>query len=208
MTLPKITRNKKALTVATIAIIIFLLLGSPVSINMGITFFKIGAFAFGNGYTAYSFIQKEIVETNQWLSINEFADGIALSQITPGPVLNVAAFVGYKQAGILGALMATIGVFAGPVFIMWAFLSEEKKLQDSPLVNAVFKALLAAFIGMIAFVMISIAQTTLFDPATNLLDYRKVTFAAFAAIALFHFKTKIAVLIVASAVLSLIVFGV
>ena len=57
------------------------------------------------------FIQREIVENNNWININEFMDIIGISQMTPGPVaINSATFVGYKLSGVLGSIMATIGV--------------------------------------------------------------------------------------------------
>ena len=61
------------------------------------------------------FIQREIVENNNWININEFMDIIGISQMTPGPVaINSATFVGYKLSGVLGSIMATIGVVITP----------------------------------------------------------------------------------------------
>lgn len=74
-------------------------------------FFKIGAFSFGGGYAMLPFIQQEFITKNHLITSQEFLDLLAISQSTPGPVaINSATFVGYKTAGVLGSLAATIGV--------------------------------------------------------------------------------------------------
>ena len=74
-------------------------------------FLKIGTFSFGGGYAMLPFIQKEVVESNGWISMSEFTDIIGISQMTPGPVaINSATFVGYKIDGVLGSIFATLGV--------------------------------------------------------------------------------------------------
>jgi chromate transporter len=75
------------------------------------TFFKIGSFAFGGGFTAIPIIQSVVVDGMHWLDLAAFRDGIALGQITPGPVFITAAFIGYTVQGIIGAVIATIGIF-------------------------------------------------------------------------------------------------
>jgi chromate transporter len=69
------------------------------------TFFKIGAFAFGGGFAAVPIIQSVVVDGMRWLDLTAFRDGIALGQITPGPVFITAAFIGYKVKGIVGAMI-------------------------------------------------------------------------------------------------------
>jgi|GEM_PF-1978992 len=80
--------------------------------QMGLSFLKIGSIAFGNGTTIAPLIQAEAVDGHNWLSLSQFADGIALGQVTPGPFLITAAFVGYKVGGITAAALATFGIFA------------------------------------------------------------------------------------------------
>ena len=87
------------------------------------TFFKIGLFTFGGGYAMISLMQREVVENKKWITSEDMSDMITISESTPGPVsVNVATFVGYKVAGVLGALCSTLGVVV-PSFLIIVFLS-------------------------------------------------------------------------------------
>ena len=81
-------------------------------IRLYLAFLKIGTFSFGGGYAMLPFIQKEIVEKNNWISMSQLTDIIGISQMTPGPVaINSATFVGYKVSGVLGSV-----IFLGMIF--------------------------------------------------------------------------------------------
>ena len=82
-------------------------------------FFKIGLFSFGGGYAMLPLIQQEIVVNNNWLTLSEFIDVVAISQVTPGPIaINAATFVGYKMAGVLGSMAATLGVVTPSLLVV------------------------------------------------------------------------------------------
>lgn len=88
-----------------------------------LAFFKIGSFTFGGGYAMVPLIQS-VITSNGWLSNSEFADIIAISQMTPGRIaVNSATYVGYKVARVFGGLVATIGV-ALPSLILIYFVSK------------------------------------------------------------------------------------
>lgn len=92
-------------------------------INLFSTFFKIGAFTFGGGYAMIPLIQKEVCENKNWVTDKDILDIIAIAESTPGPIsVNTATFVGYKLAGILGAMFATLGLIL-PSFIIIAIIS-------------------------------------------------------------------------------------
>ena len=96
-------------------------------IRLFIAFLKIGTFSFGGGYAMLPFIQNEIVDKNNWININEFMDIIGISQMTPGPIaINSATFVGYKLSGVLGSIMATLGV----VFTSFILVSIINKMLE------------------------------------------------------------------------------
>ena len=87
------------------------------------TFFKIGAFTFGGGYAMIPLIQREVVENHQWLDDEDIMSVIAISESTPGPIaINMATFVGYRTAGVLGSTFATLGVVL-PSFVIILLVS-------------------------------------------------------------------------------------
>jgi len=87
------------------------------ALSLAFIFLRIGAVTFGGGFVMIPEIEAEVVNAHHWLTHQEFADATALGQITPGPVLIMATFVGYRVAGTLGALFSTICVFL-PSFLM------------------------------------------------------------------------------------------
>ena len=79
-------------------------------LDIFISFFQIGLFSIGGGYAALPLIENQVLEVHKWLTIEEFADLLTISQMTPGPIaLNASTFVGTKVAGLSGAVIATIG---------------------------------------------------------------------------------------------------
>ncbi len=92
-------------------------------LDMFLTFAKIGAFTFGGGYAMISIIENNCVEQKKWITHDEMMDITVIAESTPGPIaINCATFVGYKQAGVWGALAATFGV-ALPSFVIIFLIS-------------------------------------------------------------------------------------
>ncbi len=113
-------------------------------------FFKIGAFTFGGGYAMIPLIEKEIVNKYHWLTMEQFTDLIAIAEMTPGPIaINSATFVGYKVARFLGAVAGTLGVVLPSFLIIWAIASVFFGFQDNRIVQAAFKGLRPAVLGLI-----------------------------------------------------------
>ena len=124
------------------------------------TFFKIGLFSFGGGYGMLSVIQAEVVARHSWISSSEFADIVAVSQMTPGPIgINSATYVGYTAVvnsggteimGILGSLTASFAVMLPSVVLMLIVSRFFVKYKGSSCVEAVFKGIRPAVVGLIA----------------------------------------------------------
>ena len=87
------------------------------------TMFKIGLFTFGGGYAMVAVIEREIVEKRKYIGQEEFLDLIAIAESTPGPIaVNSATYIGYKIAGVIGSVVATLAV-ALPSFIIIFIIS-------------------------------------------------------------------------------------
>ncbi|MHB9014268.1 MAG: chromate transporter [Ignavibacteriaceae bacterium] len=120
-----------------------------------LTFFKIGTFAFGGGYNSIPLLQHETVSIHQWVSMNQFRDGLAMGQITPGPVLITATFIGYKVFGITGAIAATIGIFLPSVIAVILLNKFHQKIVQMHITHSLIRGVLAGFIGLLISVTIN-----------------------------------------------------
>lgn len=118
------------------------------------TFVKIGLLAFGGGFTAIPLIQHVVVDGMRWLDLTAFRDGIALGQITPGPVFITATFIGYKVKGIIGAVMATIGIFSPSLALMMLVSRAHAKIKELKIVKVIIKGFLSGFIGLLLSVVL------------------------------------------------------
>jgi chromate transporter len=113
------------------------------------TFLKIGALAFGGGFTAIPLIQHVVIDGMHWLNLKAFRDGIALGQITPGPVFITATFIGFKVKGIIGALVATIGIFTPSLAAIILVGRAHAKIKNLKIVKVIIKGFLSGFIGLL-----------------------------------------------------------
>ncbi|MBP5209599.1 MAG: chromate transporter [Clostridia bacterium] len=90
-------------------------------LRLFLTFFKIGLFTFGGGYAMIALLENECVRRKAWLDEEEFLDVVAVAESTPGPIaVNSSTYIGYKTAGFLGALSATLGVVLPSFCIIFA----------------------------------------------------------------------------------------
>ncbi|MEO0102310.1 MAG: chromate efflux transporter [candidate division WOR-3 bacterium] len=129
-------------------------------------FLKIGALIFGGGFAAIPFIEKEVVTSRGLLTSKAFIDGVAISQITPGPVAILATFVGYGVGGILGSLVATIAIFL-PSFIMLFFLIKVyEKIRENFYVKSFLSGVKPGIVGILLFSAFSLGKIAIFDLKT------------------------------------------
>ncbi|RKJ07155.1 chromate transporter [bacterium D16-54] len=107
--------------------------------NLVWTFFKIGLFTFGGGYAMIALIEDICVEKNNWITHDEMITVTAIAESTPGPIaINCATFVGLKQAGLLGAASATIGIVLPSFVIIFAISRFLKDFLAIPVVSSAF----------------------------------------------------------------------
>jgi len=136
---------------------------APVLAHLNLTFMKVDLLAFGGGFTTIPLIQREVVDRFGWVSTREFIDGIALGQVTPGPIVITATFVGYKAGGILGALLGTIAVFFPSFLIVTTLAPHYDRIKRSQRVQIMVRGVLAAFLGMLLLVAYHFGKEALGD---------------------------------------------
>ena len=169
-------------------------------VQLFITFFKIGAFSFGGGYGMLPLIQVEIVNNHGWLSIGEFLDVIAISQMTPGPIaINSSTFVGFKIAGVSGALVSTFAVVLPSFVLMLLVAHKSSKYMDTLGWKKVFSGIRPAVIGLIGASAFVVARSAI-------VDFRGVLVAIFVVVGILRFKIHPIVMIVICSVLGVFIF--
>ena len=125
-----------------------------------ITFFEIGLFGFGGGYGMLSLIQNEVVRTHGWMTMSEFTDIVAISQMTPGPIgINSATYCGYtaihnagygEMMAILGSATATFALVLPSLILMILISKMFMRYMNTTMVQSVFKGLRPAVVGLLA----------------------------------------------------------
>jgi chromate transporter len=127
-------------------------------ITLSAIFLRMGSVTFGGGLVMVPLIESEVVNNHHWLTHQEFADAFALGQITPGPVLITATFVGYRVAGTLGALVATISIFL-PAFLMTiAAASSLKRFRSNEQVQSFLRGVAPAVVGLLVAAALSVGR--------------------------------------------------
>lgn len=133
-------------------------------LNLFISYFKIGMFSFGGGFAMLPLIEKEIIETHQWLTTAEFIDLIAISEMTPGPIaINAATFIGYRVSGIMGSIVATIAVSLPSFIVMSILMYFLSKYKDSPYISWALSGLKPIVVALIFSAGISVMKGAFID---------------------------------------------
>lgn len=131
-------------------------------------FLKVGAILYGSGYVLFAFLDTELV-ANGWLTRQALIDAVAVGQITPGPVLSTATFIGWQMNGIMGAIAATVGIFL-PSFLFVLILNPLiPKMRKSKIIGAILDAVNVAAVVLIVAVCVEMAKDTLTDWRTILI---------------------------------------
>lgn len=127
-------------------------------------FLRVGTVTFGGGFVMIPQIETDVVDVHRWISHQEFADGMAFGQITPGPVLITATFIGFKVAGLVGAVAATIAAFL-PSFLMTTIAGTSlNRFRANTQVQSFLAGVGPAVVGMLAAAGVSLAKSGLSTP--------------------------------------------
>jgi len=131
--------------------------------NLAVVMLKIDLFAFGGGFASLPLMLHEVVINRGWLDSKIFMDGIALGQITPGPIVITATFVGYLVHGIAGSLAATIAIFTPSFFMVVIVAPFFERLKNSAYFMRAVEGIFASFVGLLLFVCIKFAVAVPWD---------------------------------------------
>lgn len=147
-------------------------------VKMALLFLKVGATLFGSGYVLVSYLQAGIVDHYHWMTRQQLLDAIAVGQVTPGPLLTTATFIGYflghaqfgggVRGGIVGGLLATGAIFL-PSFVLIALLGPLlPKVRNNPLARGALNGMNAAVVALILVVCVRLGRAALVDATTIL----------------------------------------
>lgn len=160
-------------------------------------FAKVGSILFGSGYVLLAFLRADLVDRWHWLTEAQLLDGIAVGQITPGPVFTAATFIGYLLAGPRGAVVATAGIFLPAFFFVGVSGRLVPRLRRSPTAGAFLDGLNVASLALMAVVSVQIARAAIVDVVAAVI-------ALASAIALVRFKVSSVALVFAGAVVGIV----
>ncbi|MDE7198730.1 MAG: chromate transporter [Lachnospiraceae bacterium] len=162
------------------------------------SFIKIGAFTFGGGYAMIPLIQKEVVEKRKWITDQEILEIIAIAESTPGPIaVNAATFIGYRTAGFLGALGATVGV-ALPSFLIIAAISLALgQFENLKAVKFAFAGIRAGVLALLVKALASMYKQCPWNKMSYII-------AAFAFLCASFFGINVLIVIIICAVIGLV----
>jgi chromate transporter len=183
-------------------------------------FFKIGLFSFGGGYAMIPLIQSEVSRYG-WLKASEFANIIAISEMTPGPIaVNSATYIGFTAAGILGSIVATLGVALPSLIVVLIIAKFFFGFQKHPLNESVFYVLRPVIAALIITAAVFVAETAIinikltidsvaklfFNPLQTI-NFKSVTILMISVLAIVKLKIHPVLVIMGSGVLGVIFFS-
>lgn len=161
------SRRSSLGTFDPVAIVLFLGAVAGVTLSLPSQIFieglKAGLLTFGGAYTVIPFLQESAVDSRQWLTEEQFVDGIALSGVLPAPLIIFSTFVGYLAGGMGGALLMTLGIFL-PAFVLPIFFHRGLvRLADNDRLHPFLLGVAASVVGLIAAVTVQILGTSIAD---------------------------------------------
>lgn len=169
------------------------------------SFFKIGLFGFGGGYGMISMIQFDVVDKHNWMTQSEFADILALSQMTPGPIsINCATYIGYNEGGIFGAVFTTFALCLPTILLMAIVIAWLFKNKENRFVKRLLSSLNPIVVGLIfsagLLMIFNVEGGSIMVNKENFIGFESVIVCAAVFVATFFFKVNPIYLIIMSGI--------
>jgi chromate transporter len=161
--MPATTIPAMGITGAAVALLAVLFVAHRRLFELMALMLRIDLFAFGGGFASVPLLFTEVVTVRQWLDGPTLLDGIVLGQVTPGPIVITATFVGYLRQGLVGAIVATLGVFLPSFLIVVAVAPHFDRLRKSPTFTRLIGGALCSFPGLLVVVAFRFAQSVRWD---------------------------------------------
>lgn len=177
----------------------FFTIDPSLTLKLFLVFAGMSVMLFGGGYVFIPLIQKIVVDGHGWVTNQEFIDAIAMSQITPGPILVSAAFIGLKVAGFAGAVAATLGIYIPPALLMVGSTRVLGYIKQSQAIRAALRGIRPAVVGMIAAAAFTVG-------ATAPQHWVSIMIFAVAVLALMRFQVQVVWVIPAAGLTGLTLF--
>ena len=170
-------------------------------VRLFLAFARVGLFTFGGGYAMLPLIERYIIEEKQWLTLAEFTDVVAIAEVTPGPIaVNTAPFVGYRLAGVIGGVVATLGVITPSILIVMTLAAMASRLKGNQRLAHVRAGMRPAVVGLIAAAVFSISRVAYSD-------VRSLLIGLAAAAMMFWAKLDPILVLALSGVLGAVIFS-
>lgn len=168
-------------------------------LDLYFTFAKIGAFTFGGGLAMMPMMQRELVQSHGWITEEDLIDYYAVGQSTPGIIaINVATFVGYRQAGIIGGIIASLGMVTPSLVIIMILAKLINSISEYPLIQKALKGINVAVAALLTNVIVNFAKKTI-------KNVWNAVFMVIAFVLVFFFKLQSFYVILAAIVTGIVI---
>jgi chromate transporter len=196
--MPSTVRPLAAILVAAALGLLLLFVFQPALFGLSTLMLRVDLLAFGGGFSSVPLMFHEVVDVRHWLDGPTFMNGIVLGQVTPGPIVITATFIGYLLQGLAGAVIATLSIFFPSFTLVVGTAPYFDRLRASPTFNKLIGGVLCSFVGLLLTVTLRLALTLHWDLLHGLLAS-----AAFAALLL---KVDILWVVVSGVIISVVLF--
>jgi len=172
----------------------------PETLKFCLVCLKVGTFVFGGGMAMIPMLEHDVVYKYGWLTAREFADALAVGQMTPGPLLVSVTFIGFKIGGVLGATLATISIFLPSWVMTLAVSGAIERFRGSPALQGFLSGVNPAVVGLVMATAFRLGRSCIFDPWTALL-------ALAAVVLVLKFRVNAVYIVLGAGILGAIVYG-